>query len=842
MGLRYDQIIDDSIPSDLRIELGSTNITDLVQGFSIERPLPDLRLPQLWSGTIRVIQSLNVAEGRFFGIETDALESYDIDPQCNPDWKAYKLPLKFFWDGRYVCVLRLLEDLKYDYTTGIGSANIGHLISAFDRQKPKRITGFNIGSSFNAFGGDSTEVLGVLPAYKYAEKLLEQAVDADNNTPSFSLDTSGLPEFLENTFTFGGAPEINGYDTDPNPTEGNLGEVIHEILWVNYGTALTNQLGDTEDLKASVEYPCFQGSIAPTLVISARQLQIEVELTALERATTFSEAEGSILRALRVLRSEFPKEWVSATGVPPGGGDPVTAETTEMSEPNINDDVTTTDFEKRSPAWFLITNDTGTNIISLDEEHVETTDSQGRPTRYEIQVDMTRSQLSRCDRAPQVREAALISRDPGASDVTSSVIVPNAFRDVTEWTYDSEGHKESITRSLFYPRQYCVRDGAGDGSTEFYRHTTRYERVDNSNINPEWWETQQELVVQGSFDRENPDSAQMTGKPGSVIRSNKVSGVPEPQYKRREKPIRFQSLVGDAQVSTFGTDTANNREDISTRYATSAERLSKTAELMLCISQQVRPEALDVTMAMPGADDNLEPFNIYHIGTGRTVKRVGISCVRAGARIIYQARGSERATLNFAYTAYRLGDLSVAPKPTLTPVLPSTYLSPLSIAPIADLDGAACLTTGVPITPIPLAAFEGTPPYTFTAPGGLPAGLSISGASISGTPTVITASTSYTIRVDDSAAGFDTTTLDIEICAVPIPTPHYTVVKRGFLRQPIRSASTVSDNCIVVTTGGDTVTTTAGDTVTGISCNIPQNVVIGTDNVVVGTDNVVQDP
>lgn len=855
MGLRSDQIVDKAPPSDFRVEFGATDITDLVRSLEIEMPLPnDIRLPQLWSGSITLVQSLNSAEGRDFGVETDSLESFELDPQINNAWKAFETPLRIFADGRYICVLRLLEDLKYDYVNGVGTAQIGHAIRAFNSQKPKQVTDFDTGSSFNAFGGDPTEIEGVLPARTYAEKILEQATDADGASPAFTLTTTGLSDTLDSTFTFGGAQAINGYTTDPLPQESDIAQIIHEILWVNYGRALVSQSGNTENLTFSGEYPCFQGLGSPTLVIPAEQLQVRVERTSLERPSTVAEVSNSVLTRVRVLRDEFPKTWASATGVPPGGGDPVTAEETEMDEPNIDGDTTTTAFTKRSPEWFVVTGSTNSNIITLNETHTETSDSQGRPLSYEITSSLTRSQLTRMERFPELREAALANRDPANADITSASVVPNAFRQTTTWTYDSEGHKESITVSIDYPAQYVLTagllpqgdgtQGSGDGSTESYRQITRFERTDNSNINPEWWQTNQELVVRGSVDKDNGTSTQLTGKPGSVARSSKVSGVPAPEYKRREKPLTFQSFAENAFATTFGAETSARRIDIKSRYATSAERLSKTAELMVCINQQTRPESLDVTMAMPNASDNLEPFNIYHIGTGRRVYREAISCVRAGPRITYTGPNNGlRSQLEFAFTAYRLGDLAVTPLPVKLPVQPSTYLLPLSIAPIADRVGATCITIGVAITPIDLAAFEGTPPYTFTAPGGLPPGLSIVGSQIVGTPTTVAVATTFTIQVDDSAAGVDSTTFDIEVCAVEIPTPHYALTKRSAIRQPTRIAAIlIDDTCIVTNTTGDTITTTTGDTVLSDSCVITEdcNVVLGTDNIIIGTDNVVQ--
>lgn len=826
MPLRFDQIIDTSPPSDWRIEFGATDITDLVRRLNIEKPLPDMRLPQLWSGTLELVQPLYHTDGRFFGVETDSLETLEFDPEINNAWKAYATPIKIFANGRYICVLRLLEDLKYDYTTGIATAQLGHIIRAFSAQKPKLINDFESGSSFNAYGGDPTEIQVVLPARSYAEKVLSQAVDADGNNPTFTLSTSGLSDLLENTFTFGGAAAINGYDTDPVVQEGDIAEVVHEILWVNYSRALVNVQGDTENLTYSDVYPCFQSTKTPTLVLPAQQLKHSVEFTSIEQAATIAETSGTILRALRVLRSEFPKEWISATGVPPGGGSPVTAETTEMDEPNISDDTTTTTFTKRSPEWFVVAESTGTNIITLGETHTEVSDSQGRPVSYTITADLTRSQLTRMTRFSELREAAIANKpgQAGNTDITSAVIVPNAYRDETEWTYDSEGHKESITRKVSYPAQYVLTaglnpggdgtQGAGDGVTESYRHVIRYERTDRSNVNPEWWETVQELAVRGAVDPLNGTSTQMTGKPGSVNKSNKVSGVPEPEYKKRAKPITFQSFLGEANVSTFGAETAARRLDISSRYATSGERLSLTAELMLCINQQTRPELLDVTMPMPGAEDDLEPFRIYHIGTGRHVNRTAISCVRAGPRIEYRADG-EAAVLDFSFSAYKLGQLASTPDINKIPVQPSTYLLPLTIGGISNRDGASCLTVGVPIIPIELTAFEGTPPYTFTAPGGLPPGLSIVGNQIVGLPTVVAVSTSYTIQVNDSAAANNSTNFNIEVCKVQTPISHYALVKNAVFRQPTRIFS-----------GIGTVTF---------------NVIVGTDNVVAGLENVVQD-
>ena len=79
---------------------------------------------------------------------------------------------------------------------------------------------------------------------------------------------------------------------------------------------------------------------------------------------------------------------------------------------------------------------------------------------------------------------------------------------------------------------------------------------------------------------------------------------------------------------------------------------------------------------------------------------------------------------------------------------------------------------GVPIIPIELIAFGGTPPYTFSAVSELPAGLSITSGTITGTPTTVSTGTA-TIQVEDDVSDTDTDLFDWAVVLSDAGTSHY---------------------------------------------------------------------
>jgi hypothetical protein len=142
-------------------------------------------------------------------------------------------------------------------------------------------------------------------------------------------------------------------------------------------------------------------------------------------------------------------------------------------------------------------------------------------------------------------------------------------------------------------------------------------------------------------------------------------------------------------------------------------------------------------------------------------------------------------------------------------------------------------TRGVAITPIGPTVTGGATPTGYSVLPALPTGLSINASTgqISGTPTAITASSTYTVTAT-SAGGSGTTGVDIEIVGNP-PVIVYAGAPFSFLTDEVVSESPTN-------TGGSSTSwaVTAGTLPTGLSLNATTGDITGTCQAVYATASV----
>ncbi len=114
-------------------------------------------------------------------------------------------------------------------------------------------------------------------------------------------------------------------------------------------------------------------------------------------------------------------------------------------------------------------------------------------------------------------------------------------------------------------------------------------------------------------------------------------------------------------------------------------------------------------------------------------------------------------------------------------------------------------SVGTPYT-ANLSASGGTAPYSWTVQGSLPAGLGLSGATISGTPTTV-GTTNFTLQVADSSSPQQIATLPVAIVVAPASVTVTTVQTATTTSVNIAATATVANTTAKASGGTGTVTT-----------------------------------
>lgn len=261
-----------------------------------------------------------------------------------------------------------------------------------------------------------------------------------------------------------------------------------------------------------------------------------------------------------------------------------------------------------------------------------------------------------------------------------------------------------------------------------------------------------------------------------------------PQIERRPRPGEIKDTLF---VETYEPDTSAINEGVpknvsaSFDYATSRQQATEIAQLIFerSVSQYY---ARQISIPMPDWVWDLEDaFPRIDFGQySYIVSRIGISWDRnfnlyctlqldeiGELPLPVQPRASQQSAwpIGLPTVAGPIQDPDGNCDGPLPPVTPEEM--PLIIDPIPDISEAV----GVAINPIPLSAIGGTPPYSFSAPGGLPANISISGSNlIIGSGAAVMAPVPYIIQVTDAALDTAVTNFNIEFTAVqpytfPVP-------------------------------------------------------------------------
>lgn len=777
MPIRSDQIFQNTVPADWRISVGATDITRLVRRLEISKPIPDQRSPQLISGSIELAQPLNVAQGRVNGVYAPGLETYQIDPVENPDFKAYAQPVTIFGEGRTIAVLRFTEDLRYDFNTGLGVGALGHRLLSVAQQSSNQVSNF-AGSTSNVYDLVGDRSIDILSIGQYAQRLLVGATDGNGVSPfsESDLDVSALPSALANTYNQLGVLQTLGYEAEQD-FSGAVDAIIHGIFFENTSRAL-EPIPGTERLRASDAYPISQGDLPLRLRLPHSQTLITVEDIALDEPGTIAKTSGGpITYRTRRTSSDYPKEVVTARFA---NGDP--AETTVIDEPINNDDRTVTTFSRRAVESWLIEGSASNSIITRQETKTETFGDQGEPISREQSFTLTRHELGKLP-VPGLQRYVQDGKDAGVTTQTQGLTID------TDWSYDSSGNIKTIATTYQLGRQYVFNGATGDGKVVALREEEVFENTVDSTVNPRWESFVTRMIPRGLI--EESEATSLVADPDFTSESRILTSLPKPDYREPVRPItiqRFATNIQQAQV--LGADDNPTQLDIQTTYAASEEAIAQLGRTMLAMNAQLR-EVWDVRMAMPSGFDLFGSWDLYHVDNGYEARAIAL----VGPFLIYENNGSDQEFLTYGGTAAQLGSLSGRIRPVPAPVQPILYIAPTPAVPnpviplSVDIVTVALVTSpGVLVTPFKLRAYGGTPPYIFSATG-LPSGLSVVGDEIVGEPSAVTAPALVTVTVTDSVPATATTQFFIEVRQVAVPVPIYQIFKQSFAAASSQSFS-----------------------------------------------------
>jgi len=776
MPIRSDSIFQNTKPADFAIRIGSTDVTALVVRLELSKPLPDRAVPQLISGEISIVEAINVVGGREQGVYAPALANYSLDPTVNPDLRAYAQPITVFGEGRTIAVLRLEEDLAYDFNTGSASGRLVHLVQPVANQASNAVDNIEAGAVQNVYDLAANRSQGILPVGVYAQRILERAVNGVGASPfsASDLDVSGLPSTLSNTYNQLGQRQTNGFDADQD-FAGSVPNIIHGLFFENNSQAL-EPIPGAEQLRASESYPLSQGSREPRLRLNYAQTIITPENVAIEDpATVVNVNSGGIIIQLNRASSEFPKTIVTARF-----GDGGAAEETTIDEPVDNRDRTITTYSRRIKERALIEGSSSNSVITRTETKTETFGSQGEPTRKDQVYRLTRHELGKIgSQVPGLQRYQQEDKDTGVTTLTQGLTI------VTEWEYDNDGNLERRTISYELGRQYVFDGASGDGKVVAAREEEVYERVLASTVNPEWEYFQTRLIPRGLIN--STEEMTLVADPDFRSEGRRVDSIPKPEYRSPTSPITvsiFGSRTRQAQIS----GASDTRLDLQANYAASSEAIDQLSRTILGMNAQLR-EVWDIRMAMPSGFDLFGSWDIYHVDNGHEARAIAL----VGPFLIYENNGGiEQVT--YGGTVAQLGKLTERIRPVPTPVQPIRFVEPVagSPAPAIPLFIDAISMTPVAaelILPYRLRAGGGTPPYTFSATN-LPAGLAIVGDQIVGTLTSVQGEVVVTITVTDSVAASASTQVRMEVTGVSIPQALFQILNNSF---SIAKAGSFSD-------------------------------------------------
>jgi hypothetical protein len=228
-------------------------------------------------------------------------------------------------------------------------------------------------------------------------------------------------------------------------------------------------------------------------------------------------------------------------------------------------------------------------------------------------------------------------------------------------------------------------------------------------------------------------------------------------------PAGLSLTASSGALSGTPTATGGNTFTVT---VTDAKGLTASAQLSITINAQVAPPSITTTSLPAGTMGVAYPATQLAATGGTTPYTWSIS---SGSLPIGLSLTASSGAISGTPTATGAATFTITVKDA-NGLTASAQLSVTINAPVAPVaittSGSFPATVGTAFSQA-LAATGGTPPYTWSA-SGLPAGLQISGATITGTPTAA-GSASVTLTVTDSQQGSATAAITVNVSLPQAP-------------------------------------------------------------------------
>ncbi|HEY4317315.1 MAG TPA: autotransporter domain-containing protein [Herbaspirillum sp.] len=212
------------------------------------------------------------------------------------------------------------------------------------------------------------------------------------------------------------------------------------------------------------------------------------------------------------------------------------------------------------------------------------------------------------------------------------------------------------------------------------------------------------------------------------------------------------TLSPSGVISGSPTTAGNNSFDIITTDSTALAgggHANKAQAFSMTVDPAPPPPTVGPASATVGYNSGATPITLALSGSAATSVGIGTpaahgSAVATGLNITYQPLAGYAGPDSFTYTATNAGGTSTPATATITVSAPTVTLTP----PAGTVLNATALT---PFSQV-FGAVGGSGTYSFAQTATLPAGLSFSGSTVSGTPTV-TGSYIVTVTATDTSTG-----------------------------------------------------------------------------------------